>query len=126
MLLLGIFALIALILAAVGIYGVISYSVAQRTQEIGIRIALGARSLDVITLVLRDGMRLVLLGIAIGLAGAFALTRWMSSLLFEISATDPLTFAVIALLVALVALLACIVPARRATKVDPMIALRHE
>jgi putative ABC transport system permease protein len=126
MLLLGVFAVIALILAGVGIYGVISYSVAQRTQEIGIRIALGAQSHDVITLVVRNGMRLVLMGIAIGLAGAFALTRWMASLLFEVSATDPLTFAAIALLLALVALLACWIPAWRATQVDPMVALRHE
>jgi ABC-type antimicrobial peptide transport system permease subunit len=126
MLLLGVFAVIALILTSVGVYGVISYSVAQRTQELGIRIALGAQSHDVITLVVGNGMRLVLMGIAIGLAGAFALTRWMASLLFGVSATDPLTFAVIALLLALVALLACWIPARRATKVSPMVALRHD
>jgi len=126
MLLLGVFAVIALILTTVGVYGVISYSVAQRTQEIGIRIALGAQSHDVITLVVRNGMRLVLAGIAIGLAGAFALTRWMASLVFGVSATDPLTFAVITLLLALVALLACWIPAAQAAKVDPMTMLRSE
>jgi len=126
MLLLGVFAMIALILAGVGVYGVISYAVAQRTQEIGIRMALGARPLDIITLVMRNGMSLVFIGIALGIVGAWALTRWMASLLFEVSATDPLTFAVIALLLALVALLACWIPAWRATQVDPMVALRHE
>jgi putative ABC transport system permease protein len=126
MLLLGVFAVIALILTGVGIYGVISYSVAQRTQEIGVRIALGAQSRDVMTLVLRNGMSLVLMGIVIGLAGSFALTRWMASLLFEISATDFLTFMVTALLLTAIALLACWVPARRATKVDPLIALKYE
>ena len=126
MLLLGAFAVIALLLTGVGVYGVISYSVAQRTQEIGIRIALGARSRDVTALVVGKGMSLVLTGIAIGLAGAFALTRWMVSMLFDVSATDPLTFVGIALLLALVAFLACWIPARRATKVDPLVALRHE
>jgi putative ABC transport system permease protein len=126
MLLLGVFAGIALILTGVGIYGVISYSVAQRTQEIGVRIALGAQSRDVTTLVLRTGMRLVLMGIVIGSAGAFALTRWMTSLLFEVSATDSLTFIMTALLLTGIALLACYVPARRATKVDPMVALRTD
>ena len=126
MLLLGVFAVIALILTGVGIYGVISYSVTQRTQEIGIRMALGAQSRDVITLVMRNGMRLVLMGIVIGLAGSFALTRWMASLLFEISATDFLTFMVTASLLTAIALLACWVPARRATKVDPLIALKYE
>jgi putative ABC transport system permease protein len=126
MLLLGVFAVIALILTAVGVYGVISYSVSQRTQEIGIRIVLGAQSRDVILLVMRNGMGLVLLGIVIGIAGAFALTRWMASLLFVVSATDPLTFVMIALLLAVVALLACWIPARRVTKVDPLVALRYE
>jgi putative ABC transport system permease protein len=126
MLLLGVFAAIALILTSVGIYGVISYSVAQRTQEIGVRIALGAQSRDVTTLVLRTGMRLVLMGIVIGSAGAFALTRWMKSLLFEVSTTDSLTFIMTALLLTAIALLACYIPARRATKVDPMVALRTD
>jgi predicted permease len=126
MLLLGVFAAIALILTSVGIYGVISYSVAQQTQEIGVRIALGAQSRDVTTLVLRTGMRLVLMGIVIGSAGALALTRWMTSLLFEVSATDSLTFIMTALLLTTIALLACYIPARRATKVDPMVALRTD
>ena len=126
MLLLGVFAVIALILTGVGIYGVISYSVTQRTQEIGIRMALGAQSRDVMTLVMRNGMSLVLMGIVIGLTGAFALTRWMASLLFEVSATDFLTFMVTASLLTAIALLACWVPARRATKVDPLIALKYE
>lgn len=126
MLLLGVFAVIALILTGVGIYGVISYSVTQRTQEIGIRMALGAQSRDVITLVMKNGMRLVLMGIAIGLAGALALTRWMASLQFEISTTDSVTFVVTASLLTAIALLACWFPARRATKVDPLIALKYE
>jgi len=126
LLLLGIFAAIALIMTSVGIYGVISYSVAQRTQEIGVRIALGAQSRDVITLVLRTGMRLVLMGIVIGSVGAFTLTRWMTSLLFEVSATDSLTFIMTALLLTAIALFACYIPARRATKVDPMVALRTD
>jgi putative ABC transport system permease protein len=126
MLLVGLFAVLGLLLAAVGIYGVMSYSVAQRTNEIGIRIALGANRRDVLRLILKQGLGLALLGLAFGLVGAYALTRLMKTMLFGISTTDPLTYLLIGTLLLLVAGLACWLPARRATKVDPMVALRYE
>ena len=126
MTLLAVFAGIALLLASVGIYGVLSYLVGRRTQEIGVRMALGAQRLDVLRMILSDGARMALVGIGIGLAAALALTRFMASMLFGVKPTDPITFLGVSLLLCAIALLACYVPARRAMKVDPIEALRYE
>jgi predicted permease len=123
---LGIAGAMALFLGAIGLYGVLAYSVSQRIREIGIRMALGAQRSDVMKLFLGQGMLVVLIGLTIGLTGSMALTRFLSSLLFGVTATDPLTFASVAALLGLVALAACHIPARRATRVDPLVALRYE
>jgi len=124
--LVGSFAVLGFILAIIGIYGVISYSVVQQTHEIGVRMALGAQRGDILHRILREGMLLAITGIAIGISGALALTRVLRSMLFEIEPTDPVTFVGVAIFLMIAALAACYLPARRATKVDPMVALRHE
>ena len=121
-----IFSIAALLLAATGIYGVVSYTVKQRTQEIGIRLALGAARMNIFRLVLGQGLKLVVVGVALGALGAFAMTRVIRSLLFGVTPTDTITFIVVSLTLILIALIACTAPARRATRVDPLIALRNE
>lgn len=126
MFLLSAFAGLALLLACIGIYGVIAYSVAQRTREIGIRMALGADKKDVLQMVIGQGLRVTLLGTVMGIGGAIALTPFLSSLLYGVKPTDPLTFVAVSLLLTATALLVCYIPARRAMRVDPVVALRHE
>jgi putative ABC transport system permease protein len=126
MLLLGLFALIALFLAAVGLYGVVSYTVSQRTQEIGVRMAIGAQRGDVLRMIVGGGMKLTLVGIAMGLAGALALARLVATMLFDVTPFDPTSYAATAIVLLAVASLACYIPARRAMRVDPITALRQE
>jgi putative ABC transport system permease protein len=126
LILIGFFGIAALLLATAGVFGVMAYTVNRRTREIGVRVALGAGSRDVLRMILGQGLRTILIGVVIGLAGSLALTRTVESLLFGVTASDPLTFAGVILLLVAAALLACYIPARRATRVDPMVALRYE
>jgi putative ABC transport system permease protein len=123
---LAVFAGVALLLASIGIYGVMAYTFSQRTHEIGVRVALGAQRSDILRMALGEGMLLVAIGLGVGLIGAAIVTRFLRSMLYSVTATDPLTFASIALLLAAVALLACFIPAQRATQVDPLVALRED
>src|SRR4030095_7786136 len=120
------FAFLSMLLASIGIYGLVSYSVSQRTRDIGIRLALGAQAADVMRLILKNGIALTLSGVVVGLAGAFALTRFLATLLFAVTPTDTLTFVTVSLVLIVVAIVASLIPARRATKVDPLVALRYE
>ena len=126
LILIGFFGIVALLLATAGVFGVMAYAVSRRTREIGVRVALGACSRDVLAMILREGMRTIVIGVAVGVAGSLALTHTVTSLLFGVTPTDPLTFAAVILLLVVAALLACYFPARRAAKVDPMVALRYE
>jgi putative ABC transport system permease protein len=121
-----VFAGVALLLAAIGIYGVMAYSISQRSHELGIRVALGAQRRDILRLALGEGMRIVVIGLACGLAGAAILTRFFQSMLFNVAPADPVTFVSVSAMLAVVALLACYIPAQRATRVDPLVALREE
>jgi len=124
--LLGVFAGVALLLASIGIYGVMAYTFSQRTNEIGIRMAMGAQRGDILRIAVSEGVMIVVFGVTAGLAGSFVLTRFLQAMLFDVKPTDPITFAAISGLLATVSLAACFVPARRATRVDPLVALRHE
>ena len=124
--LLSAFAILALLLAAIGIYGVISYAVTQRTREIGVRMALGATPSGMLSLILAESLRLIFFGVVVGVAAAFALTRMLASMLYGVTSTDPVIFISVTLLLTVIALAACLIPARRAMRIDPMVALRHE
>lgn len=124
--LLGVFAGVAMLLASIGIYGVMAYTFSQRTNEIGIRMAMGAQRSDILKIAVNEGATIVVFGVTAGLAGSFVLTRFLQAMLFDVKPTDPITFVAIPGILAAVALLACFIPARRATRVDPLVALRHE